>query len=232
MRNKIANAIAIILTGGGLVLASTISIADSTPQLHPVEAACVEYELTGQMMNGTSTRCHRDYAYEAYEIQNMEVGFGGFNQTQNQHNITIGDTIYAIDLQTNTGTKTTNPMYAGIVDAMQNSSAEELSATYMSNMGFTPNGQSKTIADTECNVYSSMQLGTVCMTDDGLMLEQDFMGNKQIAVSVSIGDGGDDENYTLYQNVPITEGPDLSNGLEGLEGLEGLMEQLGQQPQR
>ncbi len=37
------------------------------------------------------------------------------------------------------------------------------------------------------------------------------MGNTQTAVSVSIGDGGDDANYTLYQTVPITDGPDLSN---------------------
>ncbi len=63
----------------------------------------------------------------------------------------------------------------------------------------------------------------MCLTDDGLMLEQSFMGNNQVAVSVSIGDGGDDANYTLYQNVQITDGPDLSNGIQG------LMDQLGQQ---
>ncbi len=49
------------------------------------------------------------------------------------------------------------------------------------------------------------------------------MGNTQVAVGVFIGDGGDDANYTLYQNVQITDGPDLSNGIEG------LMEQFGSQ---
>ena len=69
-------------------------------------------------------------------------------QTQNQHTITIGDTIYAIDLQTNTGTKTTNPMYAGLASAMENSTPEEMSATFIASMGFSPTGESKTIANT------------------------------------------------------------------------------------
>ena len=196
---------------------------DATPRLHPTEKACVTYESSGQMMSGTTTRCHRDYAYEQYEIQNTEIGFAGITQQQNQHTITIGEWIYAIDLQTNTGTKTANPMYDGLVSALEDSSSEEMTATFMSAMGMNATGETKTIADTSCNVYTSMQMGSVCMTDGGLMLEQSFMGNTQTATNVSIGDGGDDANYTLYQTVPITDGPDLSNGLQG------LMDQLGQQ---
>ncbi len=208
----------IFLLFGGIVAAD-----DSTPQLHPVEAACIVYTSTGQMMNGEITRCHRDFAYETYEIQVLQIGFGGFTQTQNQHAITIGDTIYSIDLDAMTGTQTVNPMYAGLVSALQNSDPDQMATAYMSGMGFAPNGQSKTIQDTDCDVYNSAQLGTVCMTPDGLMLEQSFMGNVQIATSVSIGDGGDDANYTLYQNVPIAQGPDLSNGLQG------ILDQIGQQ---
>ena len=207
----------------GVIVATPSYADDSTPRLHPTEKACVSYESSGQMMNGTTTRCHRDYAYEQFEIQNTEIGFAGMTQTQNQHTITIGEWIYAIDLQTNTGTKTANPMYAGLVSALEGSSPEEMSATFMSAMGMTATGDTKTIADTECNVYTSAQMGSVCMTEGGLMLEQSFMGNTQTAVSVAIGDGGDDANYTLYQTVPISDGPDLSNGLEG------LMQQLGQQ---
>ena len=212
------------LTSGISLVFGGISVADdSTPMLHPVEKACIVYQNSGQMMSGEITRCHRDYAYEAYEIQTLQMGIAGFTQTQNQHAITIGDTIYSINLDTMTGTQTVNPMYAGLVSALQDSDPDEMATAFMSGMGFTPNGQSKTIEDTDCDVYSSAQLGTVCMTPDGLMLEQIFMGNVQIATSVSIGDGGDDANYTLYQNVPISQGPDLSNGLEG------ILDQLGQQ---
>ncbi len=189
---------------------------DGTPVLHPLEAVCIDYEMSGQMQNGSSTKCHRDFGYEQYEIQNITIGIAGFTQSQNQHTITIGDQIYAINLQTNTGTQTTNPIYAGLVDALQNTTPDQMGATFVSAMGYTPTGATKTIANTECIIYSAQQMGTMCMTSDGLLLEQDVMGMTQTATSVSIGSAGDDANYTLYQNVPITQGPDLSNGLGGL----------------
>lgn len=200
-----------------LTLAAAPSFAnDDTPQLHPLDKACVTYEMTGQMMSGGTTRCHRDYGYEQYEIQETTVGFAGVTQTQRQHVIIIGETIYSINLDTNSGTKTQNPMYASVTAALQNSSPDQMSQQFFDAMGLTPNGETKTIAGASCAVYTSAMMGTVCMTDNGLMLEQDFMGSGQIATSVNVGDGGDDENYTLYQTVPITDGPDLSNGLQGL----------------
>lgn len=204
----------------------TVALADDdTPMLHPVEAVCIEYTMSGQMQNGTTTRCHRDYGYEAFEIQDISIGFGGFSQSQNQHVITIGDQIYSIDLSTNTGTQTTNPFYAQIVGALDDSDPQDMGNAFISAMGFTQTGGTKTIADTECNMYNSSMMGTMCMTDDGLMLEQTMMGNTQTATSVSIGDGGEDANYTLYQNVPISAGPDLSN----MPNLQDLFDQGQQQ---
>ena len=201
------------------------SADDSTPILHPVEAACIEYEMSGQMQQGTSTRCHRDFAYEQYEIQNISIGFGGFSQSQNKHNIIIGNTIYSIDLDTNTGTQTINPMYDGIVAALQDTDPADMADAFIAAMGFTATGATKTVADTICNMYSSGMMGTMCLTDNGLLLEQSVMGTTQTAVSVSIGEGGDDDNYTLYQTVPITDGPDLSNMLN----LQDLIDQAQQE---
>jgi len=208
-----------------LLLASTSSMTiyadDETPQLHPLEAACIDYELSGQMQNGTIRRCHRNFAHESFEIQDMTVGFGGFSQTQQQHTITIGATIYAIDVAANTGTQTTNPMYDDLVAAMQNTDPSDMADTFITAMGFTATGATKTVADTTCNIYNSNMMGTACLTDGGLMLEQSMMGNTQTAVSVSIGDGGDDADYTLYQTVTISDGPDLSN----MPSLQDLMNQ-------
>ena len=127
------------------LFAATVAVADQ-PQLHPLEAACVEYEMSGQMQNGTITRCHREYAYEQYEIQNVSVGFGGFTQTQKQHNITIGNTIYAIDLTTNTGTKTINPLYDQIVSSMQGQDPEDVAGAFFQAMGYSPTGNSNIVA--------------------------------------------------------------------------------------
>ena len=195
-----------------LVAFSTIvTVIAAQPKLHPIEKVCVMYEMSGQIQNGSITRCHREYGYEQYEIQNITIGIAGFTQTQNSHNITIGDTIYAIDLENNTGTKTKNPMYQSIVSAMEDNDSEEMSDTFITAMGYSPTGETKTIADNECDVYDSGQAGTICLTSSGLMLEQTILGNSTTAASVSIGESGEDTNYILYEQVSITEGPDLSN---------------------
>jgi len=219
----------LILSLGGAILVAACgggpaSADDDTPRLHPVKEACVSYEMSGQMQSGTTIRCHRDYGYELYEIQNISIGFAGFKQTQSQHNITIGETIYAIDLGTNKGTKTTNPMYEGIVGALEDTSAENISDAFMNAMGLTAAGSTQTIAGAACNDYSSSMMGTACMTDDGLILEQTVMGNVMRATSVSY-EPGEDANYTLHQTVPITDGPDLSNGINGID----LSDFMGQQ---
>lgn len=197
--------------------------AAETPRLHPVKEVCIDYEMTGQMMNGTTTRCHRNFGYEQYEIQDTTVGFAGITQAQKSHTITIGDTIYAIDTAAGTGTKTKNPIYQNVADRLKDTSSEDMAASFIAAMGYSPSGASKKIAGHACDVYSAPQMGTACLTKDGLLLEQDVMGNKQTATSVTKGDGGDDANYALYQSVTISEGPDLSNGLQG------LIDQLGNQ---
>jgi hypothetical protein len=194
-----------------IAISATLAFADDTPRLHPLEAACVHYDMTGEMQTGTLTRCHRNYGYEQYEIQHHTITVAGFSQTTNQHSITIGDTIYAIDLDANTGTETKNPLYEGIAARMQDMSPEEMSASFIAAMGFAPTGEMKTIAGETCEIYASPQIGSTCLMTNGLTLEQSIMGVGQIATAVSIGDGGDDANYRLYETVPITAGPDLSS---------------------
>lgn len=188
-----------------------------TPVLHPLKAACVEYEVSGQLQSGSLVRCHRAHGHEQYEIQKVEISISGFKQKTNQHAITIGDTIYAINLDTMQGTKTKNPMYEQIVSSMQNTSAEEMGQRFISAMGFRATGKTKSVAGETCEVYKSAQLGTACIMPNGLMLETSVMGMVQTATGVTIGDGGDDANYKLHETVPITDGPDLSNILKGLQ---------------
>ena len=211
------------LSASALAVAIALpSAADSsTPKLHPVEKACVTYTLNGQMQSGTVTKCHRDYGYETYEIQNIQIGMGGFSQSQNRHVITIGDTIYSIDLSTNQATQTTNPMYDGLVNSLQNTSSEDMGQAFLSAMGMTPTGQSKTVAGETCSVYASQMMGTACFTSDWLLAEQDVMGMGQIATSIDRSSGGETSNYTLYQTVPVSQGPDLSNLPGGLADIMG-----------
>ncbi|MEL7539297.1 MAG: hypothetical protein AAGJ51_00205 [Pseudomonadota bacterium] len=186
-----------------------------TPKLHPVEAVCIDYEQSGQMQSGTSTKCHRDYGYEQYEISELTIGMAGFSQSQSTFTVTIGDTIYAIDTEANTATQTVNPMYQGLADAVDQSGSAAVSDAFLNAMGMTPTGQTQTVVGLTCNVYASNMMGSACLTDDGLMLQQSVMGTEVTATSVTY-DEGVSENYRRHETATITQGPDLSNGIGGL----------------
>lgn len=203
----------------GVAIAAPAMAAD--PVLHPVEEVCIRFNMKGQLMNGTTLRCHRKNGFEQFEIQNIEMGIGNIKQKQKQHIITIGDTVYAIDTATGTGTKTANPMFQTMVTAMEGHSPEEFGRSLFTSMGFAPSGERKTVAGIECEVYSSAGLGSSCVSADALTLEQDVLGNKMTAVEVSY-DGGKEEDYRLYEHIELRQGPDLSNGLN----VEDLVKQL------
>ena len=210
-----------ILLALGAALAAPMALANpDTPKLHPVEAVCVDYNHSGQMQSGTSTRCHRDYGYEQYEIVDLSIGMAGFSQTQSTFTVTIGDTIYAINTDTNTATQTPNPMYQSIADAVSQSGPDSVSDAFLNAMGMTATGQTRTVIGRACNVYASSMMGTVCLTDDGLMLEQNVMGTQVVATGVTY-DEGESENYRRHETATITQGPDLSNGISGLSDFLG-----------
>lgn len=180
-------------------------------KLHPQKEFCVEYKHEGQL-SGTSKQCMRNWGAEQFTIENLKIGFGGFSQDQKAHKIIIGDTIYNIDADKLTGTKTKNPFY----DTISKSDPEQLGKTMMDGMGMKDSGENKDIAGVSCNILRSEQFGSACLTDNMVMLEQEVMGVKQIAIKVDLNSGGDDADYRLYEKVKITEGPDVGAILEGL----------------
>lgn len=197
-------------------------------RFHPIQQMCITYQASGQLMKGNSTRCHRKYGLEWFEIENFEIGIAGIVQKQQSHKIAIGDQLYVIDRARKTGTVSINPMYQSMQQAIQNngSSAEEIGRSFISAMGFQPTGQTKTIAGYQCAVYASQAAGTTCLTDDALMLEQIVLGNSQIATQVILGQDGGEENYTLWQKVSMRQGVDLSNGIN----LQELIKQRANKP--
>lgn len=197
------------------ILCAPASANPTTPKLHPVDAACISYIHSGQMQSGTSTKCHRDYGYEQYEIMTLKIGMAGFGQTQSSFTVTIGDAVYAIDTAKNTATRTVNPMYQGLADAVDRSGSENVSDAFLNAMGMTATGQTKTVSGLPCNLYSSAMMGTACLTEDGLLLEQNVMGNSITATSISY-DEGEATNYRRHESASLTDGPDLSNGISGL----------------
>jgi hypothetical protein len=206
-----------------LSLAALPTLAAAEDPLHPLESVCVRYETTGPLMNGETVRCHRAFGWEQYEVQDFSISMAGITQTQRMHSITVGDTIYNINTANMTATKTTNPFFAPVAQAVSRSSPEEMGQNIMQAMGFRATGQIRTIAGHECEMQVSPIIGTACMTADAVILEQELMGLKMTATRVEIDQGGgEDAMYTLYKALPVSAGPDLSDGIGGLlQSLQG-----------
>ncbi|MEM8836776.1 MAG: hypothetical protein AAGE89_01690 [Pseudomonadota bacterium] len=211
-----------------LTLGATVGTVHAAERFHSIEKMCVEYEMKGQMMNGTIARCHRKHAFEWFEIRDLKTGFGGFTQRQYEHSIAIGDTMYAINPEAGTGTITKNPMYKPFQEALQRSGnrPEAIGQVFFDTMGFQPSGKTKTIAGYQCQEMVSQSAGSMCFTDDFVMLEQSILGNSQVAVKVTMGADGGSENYDLWQKVSLSQGPDLSDGFD-LESLARQQRELG-----
>ncbi|MBV1918438.1 MAG: hypothetical protein KUG65_10330 [Sphingomonadaceae bacterium] len=180
-------------------------------KFHPQEEFCVEYNHSG-MISGTSKQCMRKWGTEIVAIEKFVVGMGGFSQQKNAHNITLGDQIYVIDPVKMTGTVTKNPLFEGLSETDPIALGKAMMASW--NMNDT--GADKTIAGTQCNVMDSPQMGSVCLTDNMVMLEQSFMGTSQIATKVDLTSGGDEADYLLYKKAKLTDGPDVAKILEAL----------------
>lgn len=212
---------ATLMTGAALLLSACNSapaadaegdVADSDSgdgdaafvKFHPQKEFCVEYENSG-MMNGTSVNCMRKWGTERVEIEDFLVGIAGVSRREKAHKIYIGDKIYVLDTDKMTGTVTKNPVY----EDLSNTDPIALGKAMMASWNMKDTGEDKVIAGVACNVMSSPQMGSVCLTDKLVMLEQTFMGVTRIATSVDLTSGGDDANYTLYENAELTEGPDI-----------------------
>jgi hypothetical protein len=177
---------------------------DGFVKFHPQEEFCVEYRNSG-MMNGTSVNCMRKWGTERVEIEDFVVGIAGVTRHEKAHKIYIGDRIYVLDTDRMTGTVTENP----IQEELSNTDPIALGEAMMASWNMTDTGQDKVIAGVECNVMSSPQMGSVCLTDNLVMLEQSHMGVTRIATSVDLTSGGDEANYTLHEQAELTEGPDI-----------------------
>ncbi len=89
-----------------LALLASPAMAADTPKLHPVEALCVTYQLSGQMMEGTNVQCHRQHGYETYRLETNTIKIPGMTRTTSSTTVTIGADVYAINREAGTATKT------------------------------------------------------------------------------------------------------------------------------
>ncbi|MGD2132116.1 MAG: hypothetical protein PVI23_04940 [Maricaulaceae bacterium] len=171
----------------------------------PAEAAgqCITYEQTGGL-SGQVIECGTNLA-TTYTIETLELNMLGVTQSQNRHTIRKNGEIISWDLDTLQGTRTDDPM-ADVVDG----DPEEVAQAFISAMGFSPTGETKSIVGETCEVYASAQMGQACLTPDLLLLEQVLEGMgpasfTRTAVALDRSSSGDPANYEVPDNVTIQQ---------------------------
>ena len=201
-------------------VASSGSRSAQRPKLHPLESYCLTFVLEG-MLQGTWEECSKDYGYSRYEVQNTEIKMGGFSQKDEKRVVYEEDYVYTI-MPDGTATRVKNPMFASTVEAMKARDPKDIQLAFVRGLGFELTADTMDVAGHRCRVATG-PMGSMCITEDALVLHMDTMGQVRRATQVRIGESGDPANYAVPANV--TEGPSMENLQDMLEGLGAPPEQ-------
>jgi hypothetical protein len=209
-RNLTSAFVAVALASCGTESAEGSDVAagatSGETKFHPLEKLCISYELTGQFISGTRSRCHRTFGTEWFEVEHSQIGVGAFSKKQNTHKISLAEKIYTIDLDTNTGSMMTNPRYEQVKESIgrHDGDPQKMGMVFLQGMGLKPVSETGVFADMECDIFRSDQGYEACITKEhGLMLYLNAFESVQTATEVSIGDDGGSENYTLFEQVDM-----------------------------
>ncbi len=206
---------AVFAVAGGLISApGALAAKNYEQELHPLEHYCISYVLKG-VMQGSWEECSRYHGHERYEIQKTVVKMGPFSQEDNKRVVYIADKIYNIPEQ-GQATVADNPMYEDTVRTMKDTDPMALSQQMLESMNVRPTGEKREILNRECKVASGQGI-TICMTDNGLVLYMNAMGQERTAVDINLDSGGNDANYAVPDDVQ--KAPDLSSIEEMMKGL-------------
>ncbi len=224
-----------IALGLFIAASSSVSLAADT-RLHPLEAYWIKYSQEGMMQSGEIVQQCRNWCNEMAETTKTTMSMGGFSQSTNQKSITIRDTIYNVDLDKGTVTKTANPMYDSLVQSLQNSGNDQtaMMQAWLKALGYQSTGNTRTVAGETCTDYTSAQLmgSTTCLTDDGLALytEVAVAGMQPMvrkAVEVRRNDPGKAEDY----GIPKGSTPAAVKQPAGMPDMKQIQEMLKNMPQ-
>lgn len=165
-----------------------VSESHAEDKYHPLEKYRVEYNSKG-FFTGNKTFCSRDWGKEVVEYKlGKVITQEGKTKVENKKVITKveGDTqwIITIDLDTNTGQKLKNPMYAQMKEFMKGKSPEELKTKMLEGMGGKIVGK-KEVAGLECTVWNLEVIDT-CITEDSLNLENSSPSNDIYEVATKV----------------------------------------------
>jgi hypothetical protein len=186
--------------------ASTTDAENYVGKLHPVEAFCIDYDSKNSIRgDGWLRICSRNFGDEVVTISYSEGKGGNLKTGEEWTEVCKNQTIqlrakqYVFDLMADQGVLIDDELYPTRVAAAKAYFEEGSAAASLNVWGYLPTGAVGEVVGIPCKEYEiATQQQTACFTDDLLMLKSAgpfFSG--LVATKVTIGNGGDDEDYRL-----------------------------------
>jgi hypothetical protein len=178
-----------------------------------VEKICIEYKMTG-MQNGTKKDYFIDWGNETLSILDVVMEMGPIKQRTHTATYMKGNKIYTVDLQTNKGTVTENPMR----NLKSEKQAEQFGEDFMKEFG--KNVGSKEFLGKICRVFEMPRLGTETLVWKKITLKSvtGFGTMKQIMSAIKLVFNFDEKILNLPTDIKFEEGPNLDDIMKKMRG--------------
>jgi hypothetical protein len=178
-----------------------------------VEKICIEYKMTG-MQIGMKKDYYIDWGNESLSILDVVMEMGPIKQRTHTATYTKGNKIYTVDLQTNKGTVTKNPMRS----AKSEKQAEQFGDDFMKEFGKEVG--SKEFLGKTCRVFEMPNLGTKTLVWKNITLKSvtGFGTMKQIMAAIKLIFNFDEKILNLPTNIKFEEGPNLDDIMKKMRG--------------
>ncbi len=185
---------------------------DDRPALHPLEAYCVDYRLTG-IQTGDLTECIRAHGYERVEKRKVRIEMAGEIQERHDRLIYLGPDLISIDLANGTAIKVDNPEYETVIDMVADPDGDDIADIFARALGGEATDETKVIAGVSCTVWQASQgdqNASWCMSANGLVLEFVMANFAKRATAVRVGKGGPESDYQVPDGITLDEPGDLT----------------------
>jgi hypothetical protein len=187
--------------------------ADSKIKWHEIEKVCIEYKLTG-MQKGMQKVYIGDWGNEELTVLDVVMEMGPMKQRTHTATYMKGNKIYTVDLETNKGTVTENPMRSAMSEKQANQLGEEFMKQFGKEVG------TEVFLGKTCRVFEMPDLGTRTLVWKKLTLKSvtGIGPMKQIMAATKLIFDFDEKIFNLPTNINFEEGRNLEDIMKMMKG--------------
>ena len=178
-----------------------------------IKKVCIEYKIIG-MGKGTQKVYIGDWGNEHLTILDVVMEMGPIKQRTHTATYLKGNKIYTVDLETNKGTVSENPMRKATNEKETKQTGEEFLKKFGKEL------ESEEFLGKTCRVFEMPDLGTRTLVWKNITLKSvtDMGPIKQTMTAVKIILDFDEKIFNLPTNINFTDSPNFEDIMKKMKG--------------